>query len=116
MKASKVLNRDLCFDHKVNKITINSKLVEKDDVFIAIKGKKVDGNNYIEELNVDKNTLLSKMNTVLDRYSDVGKYLYDISIERHIIEQSFLTVGEEIPREPFGTILLRYIENIYKTS
>lgn len=66
------------------------------------------GNNYIEELNVDKDTLLSKMNNVLDRYSDVGKYLYDISIERHIIEQSFLTVGEEIPEIEYYLVTLNH--------
>lgn len=87
MKASKVLNRDLCFDHKVNKITINSKLVEKDDVFIAIKGKKVDGNNYIEEaIKKGAKTIVSENSDLCLNYNeinivivkDLSKYLGEI--------------------------------------
>lgn len=66
------------------------------------------GNNYIDEFHIDKESLLAKMNNVLDRYSDVGKYLYDISIERHIIEQSFLTAGEEIPEIEYYLVTLNH--------
>ena len=66
------------------------------------------GNNYIDEFHIDKESLLAKMNNVLDRYSDVGKYLYDVSIERHIIEQSFLTAGEEIPEIEYYLVTLNH--------
>ena len=36
-----------------------------------------------EKMRLDK-----KQKILLDRYSDVGKYIYDISVQRHIIENS----------------------------
>ena len=34
---------------KIKNISINSKTIKKDDVFFAIKGKKVNGNKFISE-------------------------------------------------------------------
>lgn len=65
------------------------------------------GNTYINDT-IDENLLIKKMNNVLDRYSDVGKYLYDISIERHIIEESFLSKGENIPEIEYYLVTLNH--------
>ena len=35
--------------YKINKASINSKNVKKNDIFFAIKGPKKDGNNYSDE-------------------------------------------------------------------
>lgn len=73
MKASKVLNRELCFDHKVNKITINSKCVENNDIFIAIKGSKVDGNGFIEEaIEKGARTIVSENNDISINNSEIN--------------------------------------------
>lgn len=45
-------------------------------------GKKVENKNITKEL-VDK-----KKQKLLNRYSDCGKYIYDLSVERHIVEES----------------------------
>lgn len=43
------------------------------------------GNKMITQEMVDK-----KKQKLLNRYSDCGKYIYDLSVERHIVEQSLL--------------------------
>lgn len=65
------------------------------------------GNTYINDT-IDENFLIKKMNNVLDRYSDIGKYLYDISIERHIIEESFISKGEKIPEIEYYLVTLNH--------
>ena len=41
----------------LKKARINSKEVKKDDIFFAIKGKRVDGNNFISEAFKKKSSL-----------------------------------------------------------
>ena len=41
----------------INNISINSKTIKKDDVFFAIKGKRVDGNKFISEAFKKKSSL-----------------------------------------------------------
>ena len=43
------------------------------------------GNKMVTQEMVDK-----KKQKLLNRYSDCGKYIYDLSVERHIVEQSLL--------------------------
>lgn len=40
---------DIIYNHKINKICVNSKQVEMNDIFIAISGLTVDGNDFISE-------------------------------------------------------------------
>lgn len=47
-------------------------------------GQKI-GNKTITQQMVDK-----KKQKLLNRYSDCGKYIYDLSVERHIVEQSLI--------------------------
>ena len=42
----------------INNISINSKTIKKDDVFFAIKGKRVDGNKFISEAFKKKSSLV----------------------------------------------------------
>ena len=84
MKASKVLNKDILYNHKVNKLSINSKNIEENDIFFAIKGSKEDGNNYIEEAvrngaktvvteNTSTNIKVNNINVIIVK--DINKYL-----------------------------------------
>lgn len=68
--------------------------------------KNIDGKYITEEL------LLNKLKTPLNRYSDVGKYLYDVAVQRHIIEQSFKSLGEDIPEIEYYLVVLNH-EYIY---
>lgn len=74
------------------------------------------GNDYIDKTldgkYVDEKIILSKLEKVLDRYSDTGKYLYDISVQRHIIEESFKSLGDEVPEIDYYLVVLNH-EYIY---
>lgn len=45
--------------------------------------------NYQDGLLSEKDYLLNR-NKLFDRYNDAGKYVYDIAVERYIIEKSFI--------------------------
>ena len=59
-KLIKLTNGKLLNNYKkidVHKICINSKEIEDNDIFIAIKGKKTDGNKYIKDV-MDKASVI----------------------------------------------------------
>jgi murE/murF fusion protein len=43
---------------KIKKISINSKDLKKNDIFFAIKGKKIDGGKFINEAYTKKSSLM----------------------------------------------------------
>lgn len=50
MKVSRLYsNVDLCYDHCISSLCCDSRIVKKNDVFYAIKGENIDGNEFIEE-------------------------------------------------------------------
>lgn len=75
---------------------------------------------------IDQSFIESKIKTTLDRYSNVGKYIFDIAVERNFIENSFVSKGLEIPEIEYYLVVLNheYVydgtqingENIYHTS
>lgn len=69
-------------------------------------GKTLDGKLVTEEL------ILDKLNSALNRYSDVGKYLYDVAVQRHIIEESYKNIGEQVPEIDYYLVVLNH-EYIY---
>lgn len=83
---------------KFDAFTENKKIME----FRGLEyvGKAVDG-KLISESDV-----LGKIKKVFNRYSDIGKYIYDISIERHIIESHFKALGENVPEVEYYLVVL----------
>ncbi len=69
-------------------------------------------NNYIGNILdgkfVDEQLILNKLKTSLNKYSDVGKYLYDISIQRHIIEESYKSINENVPEIDYYLVVLNH--------
>ena len=49
MKASILYNMKLNYDHVVNNIVSDSRIVEANDVFYAIKGANYDGGDFVNE-------------------------------------------------------------------
>lgn len=49
LKKIGLINNKILYNHTVNSVISNSKLVKENDVFVAIKGEKNDGNNFIRE-------------------------------------------------------------------
>ena len=44
-------------DKETGKICIDSRLIEKNDIFIALKGNRTDGNKYIDDV-IDKASII----------------------------------------------------------
>ena len=73
VKILKTLNKKY-HKHKFNNLCINSKLCSKGDIFFAIKGKKNDGNNFINDaINQGAKTIIS--NKISDGYKNNILYL-----------------------------------------
>lgn len=47
--GSEILEKEIKLDFEINRLRYNSKLVEPNDVFFAIRGFKTDGNKYIDD-------------------------------------------------------------------
>ena len=82
MKVSKVLNKNVAFNHNVNKLCIDSRNIKVNDIFFAIKGSKTDGNLYVKEairkgaktiVTEDASILFNNINVVV--VNDINKYL-----------------------------------------
>ena len=68
---------------KIKEIKTNSKIIKKGDIFIALKGNKYDGHNYINEV-LDKGAIgcivsSESNNDKCIKVNDTYKSLYDIS-------------------------------------
>ena len=50
-------NKNLLVKAKIRKASINSKEIKKNDIFFAIKGKRVDGNKFVSEAFKNKSSL-----------------------------------------------------------
>ncbi len=72
-------------------------------------GKTLDGKL------IDKAFIENKIKTSLNRYSDVGKYIFDVSIERNFIENSFKSKGMQLPEIEYYLVVLnnKYIYDGY---
>lgn len=66
----------------------------------------------LEETEITEEIILKKLKTQFDRYSDLGKYFYDVAIQRHIIEESFRSLGNDIPEIDYYLVVLNH-EYIY---
>ena len=108
----------------IKDISINSKLIKKNDIFFAIKGKNLDGNNYISEAikkkssfvvvnRFNKNHPLSKQIKVKDTLRFLTKCS---SILRENINAKFISItgscGKTTLKEMVGLVL----KNISRTS
>ncbi len=57
--------------------------------------------DHIFHLNktIEPSLLQNKLNKIADRYGKVGKYIYDIAIQRHIIENSMENAGKNVDKK-----------------
>lgn len=80
--------------------------------------KKVNGIYTLNKCNGGSEKLIKKYNEKIaklyDRYSDVGKYVYDIAIQRHIIEQD---LGREVKINYYLAVLNHnYVYDGYRNN
>ena len=92
----------------IQNISINSKTIQKNDVFFAIKGKKVDGNSFIQEA-FEKKASLAIVNKVNKNYS-LSK---QIKVENTL---GFLTKCSNIFRENINAKIISITGSCGKTT
>ena len=103
-EKSKILPKNLNF----NKACINSKLIKKNDIFFAIKGKKNDGNKFIDQV-FEKKASLAIVNKINKNYD----------IKRQIINNDplkFLTESSKIFRRNINTNIIAITGSCGKTT
>jgi MurE/MurF fusion protein len=92
----------------IKNISINSKLIKKNDVFFAIKGKKIDGNKFVSEV-FQKKSSLAIVNRINKNYS-LSK---QIKVKNSL---SFLTNCSTILRENINTKIIAITGSCGKTT
>ena len=142
LKSIKIKNRSLSNNLKLNiikeesgskisnklavkKICINSKMVKKNDIFFAIKGKRVDGNKFVSEAikrksslaivnKIDKKTIKSKQIKVKNTLSFLTKCS---SIFRENINAKIISItgscGKTTLKEMIGSTLKKISRTTY---
>ena len=106
IKKSKgvVQNADVAIPHSFHTITTDTRILEKNDIFVALKGANADGNKYIEEA-IEKGASMIFTDQELDSKSvpiikveDAYKCLYDFAScyleETYLKNIKFLKVKE----------------------
>ena len=142
LKSIKIKNRTLSNNLKLNiikeesgskisnklavkNICINSKMVKKNDIFFAIKGKRVDGNKFVSEAikrksslaivnKIDKKTIKSKQIKVKNSLSFLNKCS---SIFRENINAKIISItgscGKTTLKEMIGSTLKKISRTTY---
>ena len=125
LNSIKIKNKSLSKDFKLNiireqskskisnklvikDISINSRTIKKDDIFFAIKGKKVDGNKFIPEA-LRKKSSLAIVNRVNKKYSVSKQIKVDNSL-------SFLSKCSSIFRENITAKIISITGSCGKTT
>ena len=83
MKLSKILDKKIDNDIEIEGITINSKEVKPNYLFVAIKGYVNDGHNYIEEAFNKGASAIIVNNDRYDEFKDLG-YIIPVDNTREI--------------------------------
>ncbi len=92
----------------IKNISINSKKIEKNDVFFAIKGKKLDGNKFVSEA-LKKKSSLAIVNRLNKNYTISKQIKVDNSLQ-------FLTKCASIFRENIDAKIISITGSCGKTS
>ncbi len=92
----------------VKNISINSKTIKKDDIFFAIKGKKIDGNKFVSEA-FKRNASLSIVNNI----NKNCPLLKQVKVKNTL---SFLTKCSSIFRENINTKIISITGSCGKTT
>jgi len=92
----------------INNISINSKIIKKNDIFFAIKGKNFDGNEFVPEV-MKKNSSLSIVNKINHNYPLSKQIKVKNTLE-------FLTKCSSIFRENIKTKIISITGSCGKTT
>lgn len=69
--------RELLTQYKISEVTSNSKEVKTGSAFVAIRGEKFDGNDFIEDaIQVGANLIFTERNDLIAKYKDIIPVIY----------------------------------------
>ena len=100
---SKISNKSI-----IKNISINSKMIKKDDVFFAIKGKKIDGNKFVSEALKKKSSF-----AIVNRFDTGCSLSRQIKVKNTL---DFLSKCSKIFRENIKTKIISITGSCGKTS
>ena len=100
---SKISNKTI-----IKNISINSKSIKKNDVFFAIKGKRLDGNKYVSEAFERKSSL-----AIVNRINKDYSALKQVKVKKTL---SFLTKCSSIFRENINAKIISITGSCGKTT
>ena len=92
----------------INDISINSKLIKKNDIFFAIRGKRLDGNKYVSEAFQKKSSL-----AIVNRTNKSYPLSKQIKVKNTL---NFLTKCSSIFRENINTKIISITGSCGKTT
>ncbi len=92
----------------IKNISINSKLIKKNDIFFAIKGKRLDGNRFVCEALKKKSSL-----TIVNRFNKNCSLSKQIKVKNTL---SFLTKCSSIFRENINAKIISITGSCGKTT
>ncbi len=93
---------------RINNISINSKTIKKDDVFFAIKGKRVDGNKFIHEALKRKSSLV-----IVNKLNKKFKLSKQVKVENSL---NFLSKCSSILRDNINAKIISITGSCGKTT
>ena len=99
---------NILLSKKINKASINSKEIKKNDIFFAIKGKKEDGNFYVDEA-FKKGASIAIVNKIKNSNKKNKQIKVSDTLE-------FLTKSSKIVRENFDGRIIAITGSCGKTS
>ena len=92
----------------IRRISINSKLIKKNDVYFAIKGKRLDGNRFVHEALKKKSSLV-----IVNRINKDYPAINQIKVKDSL---NFLTECSSIFRQNIDTTILSITGSCGKTT
>ena len=115
-----VLRNVINIDENYNKIKINSKEIKKNDIFVALKGKKFDGHDFIKDAIKNKAKLIITSKEISDNIpyilvDDTTKALGDIA--HYMIKKynpTVITITGSVGKTTTKNIIYHLLKDKYK--
>ena len=101
-------NKSLLIKTKIRKASINSREIKKNDIFFAIRGKRKDGNKFVNEAFKNGACL-----AIVNKISKLGKKNNQIKVKNSL---NFLTKTSEVIRENSSSKIIAITGSCGKTS
>ncbi len=88
---------ELLKEYKISEVTSNSKKIRNGTAFVAIKGEKFDGNNFIEEaINAGVSLIFTERKDIVEKYKNIIPVFYTPNARKSLAEIAS-AIAAEVP-------------------